>query len=58
MKEHELYERYDDMLDEIYGECQIAGYKYSTSHALKIVDRIAYDTGFCDWTDSEGYDYD
>lgn len=49
-------DQYDDMLDEIYGEVQIAGYTYSTSNALKNVDRIAYECGFDDMKDLERSD--
>lgn len=49
----ELYERYDDMLDEVYGDVSIAGMSYVTSYALKEVDPIAYRVGFNDWVDSE-----
>lgn len=50
--EHELYERYDEMLDEVYGDAEIAGYTYSTSTALKRLDHVAYEQGFADWLDS------
>lgn len=53
VSDYELHERYDDMLDDVYGEVSIAGYEYSTSNALKNVDPIAYRVGFADWLDSE-----
>ena len=42
-------EEYDEMLNEIYEEVNICGYKYEPSHALKLIDEIAYDTGFNEW---------
>lgn len=44
-------ERYDDMLDELYGDVEIAGLTYSTSRALKEIDPTAYRVGFADWED-------
>jgi hypothetical protein len=46
----ELTEKdYDEFLDEVYGDVQIAGLKYSTSLALKEIDPVAYRCGFADW---------
>ena len=50
ISDHEAYERYDDMLDECYGEVKICGMSYCTSRALKEVDPIAYRCGFSDYT--------
>lgn len=52
--EHLSHDEYDDMLDEVYGDCNIAGMSYSTSKALKDVDTVAYNVGFNDWVD--GYE--
>lgn len=43
------YETYDDMLDETYGEVEIAGMTYYTSNALKEIDPIAYRCGLSDY---------
>ena len=51
--DRDLEARYDEFLDEVYGEVKIGGYFYSTSHALKEVDPIAYREGFNNWIDSE-----
>lgn len=51
--ERDLERMYDDMLDEVYPDCQIAGLTYSTSHALKELDPTAYRCGFNDWLDGE-----
>lgn len=53
LTDYELHQRYDDMLDEVYGEAKIGGYEYSTSKAMKEVDPTAYRCGFSDWLDSE-----
>jgi hypothetical protein len=50
-KEVEKYTEsdYDDMLDEIYPDCTIAGQKFTTSSALKALDPISYQCGFNDY---------
>lgn len=53
LREWELEERYDDMLNEVYGDIELAGLTYSTARTLKLVDPIAYRTGFLDWIDGE-----
>lgn len=40
---------FDHFLDEVFGDCKIAGYEYSTSYALKEVDETAYRCEFNDW---------
>ena len=45
----ELEEMYNDMLDDVYGTVNIAGYEYSTSQALKAIDPIAYSVGMNDY---------
>lgn len=42
-------EIYDEYLDEMYPETTIAGHNYSTSHALKRIDPIAYRCGLSDY---------
>lgn len=49
----DLERMYCDFLDELYGECKIAGYEYSTSQALVEVDPTAFRCGFSDWISSE-----
>jgi hypothetical protein len=58
MNEQEALNRYDDFLDDVYPTCQIAGYEYCTSRALKEIDETAYRCGFNDWCDSEGIEVD
>jgi len=45
---------YDDFLDEVYGDVEIAGLTCATSEVLKATDPIAYRCGFLDWLDMEG----
>lgn len=51
----DLESRYDDMLDEIYPDCEIAGMSFCTSRALKELDPTAYRCGMSDWESSEGF---
>lgn len=41
---------YDEMLDESCGMVNIAGLEYSTSHALKEIDPVAYRVGMSDFS--------
>jgi hypothetical protein len=45
----ELEQAYNEMLDEVYGTVNIAGYEYDTSKALKEIDPIAYRVGMNDY---------
>ena len=53
LTDKELYEMYDDYLDECYPNVEIGGLAYLPSYALKRVDHVAYNVGFSDWLDSE-----
>ena len=53
VSEYDALNSYDEMLDEVYEDIQIAGSSYGTSYALKEIDPIAYRVGFLDWLDSE-----
>lgn len=53
ISEAEAIERYEDMLNEVYGVVSIAGINFDTAHALKELDPIAFDVGLTDWLDSE-----
>jgi hypothetical protein len=50
ISEHEAHERYDDMLDDCFGDVKILNMLYYTSRALKDVDPIAYRCGFSEYT--------
>jgi hypothetical protein len=54
----EAREAYRDMLDEIYGELEVAGLTYQTSRVLEEIDPIAFRCGLLDWLDAEGIDSD
>lgn len=45
----ELETRYDDMLDEVYGDVTVAGLEVATSRALRELDPIAYRVGLSDY---------
>lgn len=47
---------YDEYLDEIYPEVEIAGVTFSPSRILAEVDPTAYRCGFSDWVDAAGYE--
>jgi hypothetical protein len=47
-------ELFDEMLDDCYGDVEIAGIKFSTSRALFKIDPIAYRCGMLDYADSQG----
>lgn len=54
LSDHELHDRYDEFLEEIYGETvNVAGTEMSTVNVLKEMDETAYQCGFNDWLDSE-----
>lgn len=53
LTDYELHQRYDEFLDEVYGNVTVAGLEYQTSRTLKEIDPVAYRVGFGDWTDSE-----
>lgn len=42
---------YDDMLDEVYGQVNIAGLNYMTSRVQKEIDETAYACGVNDYLD-------
>ena len=52
LTEEELYNMYDEDLDNIYDDINVAGMEYPTSEILKKVDNVAYRCGFNDWLDS------
>jgi hypothetical protein len=49
-------ERYNDLLDEVYGEVVLSsdnGLSWDASHVISELDPIAWRTGFNEWLDSE-----
>lgn len=52
-REHELEDRFDEMLDECHEEVDICGLYYAPSFALYNVDPIAYRQEYLGWLDSE-----
>lgn len=53
LSERDAEERYDEFLDNVFGEVNIGGYFYNTSYALKEIDPTAYREDFNNWLDSE-----
>lgn len=49
LTEYEATDRYIDFLDENYGTVQICGGTYSASHALRMIDPIAFRIGLSDF---------
>ena len=52
-------EQYENFIDDIYGEVDVAGYRYDTSYVLKELDDIAYRCGLLDYVGlrlEEGYE--
>ena len=43
------------MLYGVYGTVEICGMDYSASHALKLVDPVAFHVGFSDWASEREY---
>lgn len=53
LTDQDLHRRFDEYLDEVYGEAKVAWYTFSASRALKELDEPAYDEAFNNWFDSE-----
>ena len=53
MTDDEMEDRFQDTLDEIYSEVDIAGYSFGAGRALKELDYIAFREEFNNWLDSE-----
>jgi hypothetical protein len=55
MTEQDIQERFDEMLDEVYGDIDgmisVAGYRFNVSAALRELDPIAYRCGLSDYED-------
>jgi hypothetical protein len=55
---HEAIEAFNDFLDEVYSDFEIAGMTYRPSYVLENTDPTAYRVMFHDWADSDGMDTD
>jgi hypothetical protein len=55
MTEQDIQERFDEMLDDVYGDIDgmisVAGYRFNVSVALRKLDPIAYRCGLSDYED-------
>jgi len=54
--EDELYQRFRDYLDENYEEAYVDAVTFSPSRVLEELDSIAFEDGFDDWTDRDGWE--
>ena len=52
--EWQAEERYEELLDEVYGTVTIAGIEFDTGRVFKAMDPIAFRCGMLDWADAEG----
>jgi len=52
-EQQENTNRFDEYLDETYGDVMIAGHDYPTSYALKQADPVVYEDDMTDWLYSE-----
>ena len=50
--EYDLEERFNEMLDEIYGTVSVAGIEFGASRVLEELDPIAHRTAMLDYADS------
>lgn len=53
----DLYDMYDEYLDEVCEIVKIGNMEYLPSRVLAEVDPIAYSCGFDDWLDAQGIDH-
>lgn len=53
LTDRDLYQLYDQHLNQAYPDCIIAGKPYDTAHALKEIDVVTYRRRFNDWLDKE-----
>lgn len=53
ISEENLLKRFNEFLDEVYGDVKISAYTYNTSQALESVDPITYREEFNNWLDRE-----
>lgn len=50
--QHQIEEMYEDILNDCYEAINICGYNYDAGRALKLIDKIAFDEGTCNYLDS------
>ena len=49
--EQDMVDRFEEMLDDVYGTVSVAGMEYGTARALKELDPIAYRCWMLDYID-------
>lgn len=55
---NELYNEYEDIIDEMYEPVVIAGILFRPAYVLRKLDPIAFKLGASEWADSLGIDTD
>lgn len=53
LDDDELHRRYDDMLDEVYGEVTIGYDTFQPSELVRELRPVTYRVGFSEWVDQE-----
>ena len=53
LDENDLEGIYEDFLNDVYGDIDVAGNTYMTSTVLRVIDPTAFDVGFSDWLSGE-----
>lgn len=53
LSEGDLEQRYDDILDEVFGEVSVGNISWDASRVLQEMDPIAYRCGLNEWLDGE-----
>lgn len=51
----EMIDKFDEYLNDLYGNVKIANHTFSTAQALKYVDEILYQDMFDEWIDENRY---
>ncbi len=51
---YQAEQRYQDFLDELYGEKTICGFKFTSGRALRNLSPTDFRCGLVDWLDNEG----
>jgi len=56
ISEHELKDRYRDFLNKYNELCKIGNLSYFPAQVLEKIDPIAFQRGFSDWQDADGWE--
>jgi hypothetical protein len=53
LEANENEDEYDEYLDDVFGDCEVAGMKMQTSRVLKEMDEVAYNQGMSEFNDNK-----